>query len=391
MNPQDQWLQQKEKTLAWVRVGFSVAAVLVIQLNPDRVARFPVLSHLALIGFFAYSLLVCYLIVKRDTAGLARLALLTTCLDLAWVSVIVFSTGPSPTPFFVYYFFPVVTASSRYGIKGGVCVAAIGLALYGFIRFSPILNDSLPIDIFVIRSIYLLVLAYIFGLLSEFEQKQNKKLMSLYKTAADAAAQAERHRIARELHDRMLQALATLALRLEACRKQPLRDPEELSRELKLMQEMAVHSMSDIRQFLSGKDVPSIAPGTLVESLKEEMKFLRDGLGVHVIFEHEPEEIQLAPEVERELYFALREGLMNIAKHSQASRALIVLKEAGRQITGSVEDDGIGFDSNGVKDNGTLGLRTMRERIDKLGGAFEIRSSPGKGTRISFTAPVAGG
>jgi len=391
MNPQDQWLLQKEKTLAWVRLGFSLAAILVVQLNPERVARFPVLSYLALIGFFAYSLLVFYLIVKETAVNFARLALITTCVDLVWVSLIVFSTGPSPTPFFVYYFFPVVTASSRYGIKGGVGVAAIGLVLYGLIRLSPLSVGSLAIDIFVIRSIYLLVLAYIFGLLSEFEQKQNRKLMALYKTAADAAAQAERHRIARELHDRMLQTLATLALRLEACRKHPPRDSEELDRDLKLMQEMAVLSMSDIRQFLSGRDLPSIAPGTLVESLKEEMKFLRDGLGIHVVFEHEPEDIRLAPEVEQELYYVLREGLMNIAKHSQASRALIVLKETGRQVSGSVEDDGMGFEAGVVQNNGRLGLVTMRERIDKLGGALEIQSSPGGGTTISFSAPLESG
>src|SRR5689334_9513504 len=114
MNPQEQWLQQKERVLAWVRLGFSVAAVLVIQLNPERVARFPVLSRASLFSFLVYSALVA-VIVSRFTpperAKVSRLALLTTCLDLLWVTVIVYSTGPSPTPFFVYYFFPIVTAS----------------------------------------------------------------------------------------------------------------------------------------------------------------------------------------------------------------------------------------------------------------------------------------
>jgi two-component system, NarL family, sensor histidine kinase YdfH len=385
---QDQWLVQKEKTLAWLRLGFSIAAILVVQLNPERVARFPVLSHLSLISFAVYSLVVLIFIVRRNGLKIAKLALATSALDLLWVSLIVFSTGPSPTPFFVYYFFPVVTSSSRYGVKGGVTVAVIGVALYGLIRFSPLSGERLPIDIFVIRSIYLVVLAYIFGFLSEFEQKQSRRLIALNKTAGDAATQEERRRIARELHDRQLQVLATLSLRLEACRKHLISAPHELAGELRLLEDITLNSMADIRRFLSGKDLPSLVPGTLFERLKEEMKFLRDGLGIHVILESEPEEMNLPPRIEQELYYVLREGLTNIARHSQASRAAVLLQESARQIWGSVEDDGIGFDLAEVKGNGRLGLETMEERITRLGGELAIKTFPGRGTKISFTVPV---
>jgi len=390
MNPQDQWLLQKEKTLAWLRLGFSIAAVLVVQLNPERIAHFPFLSQLSLISFSLYSLLILSLL-RSQSVNVAKLALTTTCLDLLWVSLIVFSTGPSPTPFFVYYFFPVVTASSRYGIKGGFGVAVMGIALYGLIRFSPLSPQSIAIDIFVIRSIYLLVLAYIFGFLSEFEQKQNQKLMALYKTAGNAAAQEERRRIARELHDRLLQVLATLAFRLEACRKHLTTVPDELARELKLMEEITMNSIAEIRQFLSGKEIPPIDPGTLPERLKDELKFLRDGLGIHAILETEPEDLDLSPKVEQELYYVLREGLINIARHSQASQAVVQLKETKEKIYGSVEDDGIGFELVKVKENGRMGLGTMEERAAKLGGKLDIQSAPGKGTKISFTIPLAAG
>jgi signal transduction histidine kinase len=387
MNPQDQWLLQKEKTLSWVRLAFSVAAVLVVQLNPERVAHFPLLSRASLISFAFYSLLLLFLLRVKEL-NVAKLALTTTGLDLLWVSVIVFSTGPSPTPFFVYYFFPVVTASSRYGIKGGLGVAVVGIGLYGIIRFSPFSLGSIPIDIFVIRSIYLLVLAYIFGFLSEFEQNQNQKLMALYKTAGNAATQEERRRIARELHDRLLQVLATLSFRLEACRKHLTTSPDELSRELQLMEGITMNSIAEIRQFLSGKEIAAIVPGTLPERLKEEMKFLRDGLGIHAILETEPEDPDLPPKIEQELYYILREGLINIARHSQASRAVVLLKETKKEISGSVEDDGIGFEPALVTENERLGLGTMEERTAKLGGKLDIQTSPGKGTKISFTIPI---
>jgi signal transduction histidine kinase len=389
MTPEEQWLEQKEKVLAWVRLGFSVAAILVVQLNPERAARFPILSHISLYSFFLYSLLIVQ-IARRGKTDSKKIGLTTTALDLLWISLIVLSTGAWRTPFFVYYLFPVITASSRYGIKGGLLVALIGVTLYGFIRFSPIWDTPPAIDLFIIRMIYLFVLAYIFGFLSEFEKKQNQKLMALYKTAGEAATMAERRRIGRELHDRLLQVLASLGLRLEACRRHFIESPKELARELELMEEATRSSMVELRQFLAGKDTHGLAPGTLVEKLTEEMRFLRDGMGLKVVLETEPEDLSLPPEVEQEVYYVLREGLMNVARHSQASRTELLLKEVGTQIDGSLSDDGVGFDLATAKNGSGLGLATMEERIKKLGGDLWIESLPGKGTKILFRAPLKG-
>ena len=390
MTLEEQWLQQKEKLLAWLRLGFSLAAILVIQLNPGRVAWFPILSHISLYSFFLYSLLIVYL-TRREKSDSRKIGLITTCLDLLWISLMVFSTGGSRTPFFVYYLFPVITASSRYGIKEGLLVALVGVTLYGFIRFSAIWERPLGIDTFIIRSIYLLVLAYIFGFLSEFEKKQNQKLMTLYKTAGEAATQDERRRIARELHDRLLQVLANLTLRLEACCKHLIESPKELARELQLMEQTTRSSMEEIRRFLAGKDSNGLAPGTLVEKLREEMRFLRDGLGLKVILESDPEDLNLPQEVEQEIYYVLREGLINVARHSQASRAEILLKELQTEIQGSLEDDGVGFNPDRVRGENEYGLVGMEERIRRLGGRLSIETSPGKGTKIFFRAPLKAG
>ncbi len=387
MTLEDQWLLQKEKTLAWVRLGFSVAAILVIQLNPERVARFPILSHISLFSFFLYSLLLLYL-TKRERADSKKIRFAVTCLDVLWISLMVFSTGGSRAPFFAYYLFPVITASSRYGIKGGLLAALAGAVLYGGIRFSPVWENPLAIDTFIIRTIYLFVLAYIFGLLSEFEKKQNQKLMALYKTAGAVATQEERRRIARELHDRLLQVLASLTLRLETCRRHLIESPKELGRELELMEQSARSSMEEIRKFLAGKDSRDFMPGTLMEKLREEMGFLRDGLGLRVVLESSPEDLSLPPEVEQEIYYVLREGLRNIARHSQASRSEIILRKRESKIEGSLEDDGIGFNPDISRKDHGFGLVAMEERITKLGGRLSIETAPGKGTKITFTAPL---
>lgn len=387
MTPEEQWLLQKERMLAWLRLGFSVAAIVVIQLNPARVARFPILSQIALFSFFAYSLAALYLI-QKEKLGAGKIGPVTTCFDFLWVTLLVFSTGASRTPFFVFYLFPVITASSRWGVKGGLTASLVGVTLWGAVRFSPGWPNPLGIDTFIIRSIYLVVLAYIFGFISEFENKQNQKLMALYKTASEVATQEERRRIARELHDRLLQLLASLTLRLEACRRHLLDSPAELSRELQFMEETTRGSMDEIRRFLTGQAAVAWIPGMLIEKLREEMKFLRDGLGVRAVIESEPEELTLPPEIEEETYYLLREGLMNIARHAQASQAQLQLQQVGGRIHGTLADDGVGFEPKSVTGRNGYGLITMEERIKKLGGTLTINSSPGHGTRISFSAPL---
>jgi signal transduction histidine kinase len=388
MSPEEQWQQQKEKTLAWLRLGFSIIAILVVQLNPARITRFPILSHFSLFTFVIYSGLIFY-ISRSDRFNFKKIGLWTTILDLVWISVIVFSTGGSRTPFFFYFSFPVITASSRYGVRGGLVVGAIGVTLYGLTRFAPFwVEDPIALDTYIIRGIYLLVLAYVFGFLSEFERKQNDRLVALYRTANEVAAREERRRIGRELHDRLLQVLSTLTLRLEACRNHLIDKPGELDRELNLMEKAAKDSIREIRGFLAGKTIDTIAPGTLIEQIQEEMKFLRDGLGIRMILETEPEDLNIPTELEQEIYYVLREGLLNVARHSQATRAEIYLRQINDVLEGSLTDNGVGFNVDRASEREGFGVVSMEERVKKTGGNLSIESSPGKGTKISFSVPT---
>jgi len=107
---EDDWLLHRERAVAWLRVGFAVVGVIVIQLNPERVARFPLLSFFSLSSFLLYSIAVLYL-AKKNKLTAPPIDILTNSLDVVWIAVIVFSTGGTRTPFFFYYSFPVITAS----------------------------------------------------------------------------------------------------------------------------------------------------------------------------------------------------------------------------------------------------------------------------------------
>ena len=383
------WIRKKGEVLDWIRLGFSVLTVLIAYLDSDKVVRFPLLYDVSRYGFCAYSVIVLLLVHRSKNPEPIKLGILTTCLDLFWVSVIDFSGAPG-TPFFVYYLFPVITASSRYGLKGSLAVACIGIATYASIRFglASYWSRTFELDTFIVRCIYLLALAYIFGFLSEFEKQQNQKLMALNKTVSDAAMHEERRRLTQELHDGLLQVLATLGLRLEVCRTHLIGSPAELARELQLMERAAKDTMIEIRRFISNKGSYHLEAGTLVENLKKEMSFLRDSLGLRLIFETEPEELELPPEVEREIYLVLKEGLLNVARHAHASSAEILVRAANKEVRGTLVDDGIGFDPVGVPSGNGFGLAGMRDRIRKLGGEFSIESSLGKGTRIKFDVPL---
>jgi signal transduction histidine kinase len=382
------WIRKKGRILDWLRLGFSILVVLIAYLDPDKIVRFPLLYEVSRYSFCAYSLIIV-LLYRSENPNPIKLGVLTTGLDLFWVSVIDFAGAPG-TPFFVYYLFPVITASSRYGLKGSLMVACIGIVIYASIRFafSSYWNSAFQFDNFVVRCIYLLAMAYMFGFLSEFEKQQNQKLMALNKTASEAAMHEERRRLSQELHDGMLQVLATIGLRLEACRMHLVGKPAELVPELEMMEKAAKDTMVEIRRFLSNQGSYRLEPGTLVENLKKEMTFLRDNLGLRLIFEMEPEDLELPPEIEREIYLVLKQGLLNVARHAHASRAEIHLDRSNGVVRGVLVDDGIGFDPSGSLNREGYGLASMRDRIIKLGGEFSIKSSLGKGTSINFEVPL---
>lgn len=387
---EESWIVEREKALAWLRLAFAILAIAVIQLNPSRVERFPMLSVLSLTTFLAYSAVILYLLY-RSRVGSSRLIVITTPIDMLWVALIVFSTGGSRTPFFIYYSFPVISASFRWGIRGSLPVAFAGVAIYLAIRVTLAAESGgqpLGIDTVVVRGFYLIALAAIFGYVSEFERRQNQRLLALSQTANQISALQERRHIMFDLHDGILQSLATLILRLEHCRRNLERPTSEIESELHSLEELTRGSMHDIREFLAGKETKPLAPGSLLKRLREELRFLQQGLNMQVILDTAPEEVDLPQAVETEVYYVLREGLANVTRHSQASRVDLHLTQTDNLLMGDIEDNGAGMNLIAAQNGQGLGLQSMRERIKKIGGELFIKSAPGSGTKISFTVPL---
>jgi signal transduction histidine kinase len=109
---------------------------------------------------------------------------------------------------------------------------------------------------------------------------------------------------------------------------------------------------------------------------------------LEVILESVPEDPSLPHEIEREVYYALREALTNVTKHSHASRAEIQVVQTPDLLEASLKDNGVGFDQDKQKNRGGLGLSGMEDRIKKIGGQLTIKSSPGLGTSVSLAIPL---
>jgi len=218
--------------------------------------------------------------------------------------------------------------------------------------------------------------------------KRNNKT-GLRSAGAAAAVEEERRRISRELHDRVLQLLTTIQLRSELCYTELMRKPEELERELKTIAETAHKAATEIRSLLLEKrPAAHLAAGTLERRLKEEMDIFRSRTGLKLDLECAIGAHDLPYETEQQLYFALREGLINAIRHSRATELNLSLIQDETTCQVSLIDNGVGFNISTAEGSGGFGLTGMRERIEKVGGQLSIETAPGKGTRLSMAVPL---
>jgi signal transduction histidine kinase len=207
---------------------------------------------------------------------------------------------------------------------------------------------------------------------------------------ARVAAQEERRRLLRDLHDRVLQPLASLRARADLCLRELLAEPQSLEQELQIIVRNSDTVITEIRRLLSDNQAQSeLAAGTLERRLREELEIFCSRSGLRIEFQCTIASTSLPHEIERELYYALREGVINAVRHSRASDLRLSLRQEPTACRALLIDNGVGFDL-AMTDGGThYGLRSMRERIERLGGHCTIQTAPGQGTEISMTIPLS--
>ena len=198
--------------------------------------------------------------------------------------------------------------------------------------------------------------------------------------------QAERRRIARDLHDIALQDLAGA---LQSLRLTQMRFKAQVSgQELDLEEELEAlgRAASGLRSAIY--DLRHEKERAFVESVESLVGFARQAdirRKVRLVVEKGfPEE--LPGEGSVELLRVLQEALTNVRRHSGATQVEVRLRIEGQEVVAEVADDGRGFDTESVRAG--VGLSAMRERVEALGGNIEVKSRPGAGTRVEVKVPL---
>jgi signal transduction histidine kinase len=198
----------------------------------------------------------------------------------------------------------------------------------------------------------------------------------------------ERNRLARELHDAVNQTLFSVALAAETAALLVDEQPERAKAQMQGVRELARTAMDEMRSLIFELRPAELETDGLVPTLEKHVQVLRRVYKPEIELEVDGER-PLDPELEREIFRIAQEALGNALKHAEADR-LHVRLHLDNRIVLSVSDDGAGFDPAGSQARRRLGLVSMRERAESLGGELTIESAPGEGTTVTLEADLDG-
>jgi PAS domain S-box-containing protein len=206
------------------------------------------------------------------------------------------------------------------------------------------------------------------------------------------AEASERERISRELHDRVAHRMGVVHQSLELFAA--LRDtaPERAAEKLDLARRTTMQALDQTRNLsaeLKSLQEEELEGGIEAAFGKLAESYVPDGMEMDVSFSGE--ESALPNPVGTQVYLAMREAIRNAVKHAGCSRIGVALEVRDGHVHGLVEDDGEGFDPEAVEEatpSWGLGLGSMRERLEMLGGSLRVDSEPGAGTKLELRVPL---
>jgi signal transduction histidine kinase len=226
------------------------------------------------------------------------------------------------------------------------------------------------------------------GQLEESFNRMTERLESALhaeRTAGQAEArQAERGRIARELHDSISQDLFSLSLLAAGMRRAA---HDRLQSEAESMERTATRAMREMQALLLELRPVALEDAGLVPAIEELCRAYETRLGLRV--ETRLEEVPLAPPAEHAVLRLVQEAFSNAIKHADPGLVRVRLALVAGTVRVQITDDGAGFDPSAVAVNHGMGLRLMRERVEELCGTFDLRTAPGHGTTVAASLPAA--
>ena len=205
------------------------------------------------------------------------------------------------------------------------------------------------------------------------------------------AVSEERSRIAADLHDSVSQSLFGLAYGLDACKDMLPDEPEQVAlvkAQLHQIQPLVYEALSQIRSVML-----DILPGDLdrerfINTLHKQLSTLALGRPIRLTTAVTPQFNLWPLEYRQQLMLITHEAIANVARHAEADTLVVELQAFGQKLILTVIDDGIGFSPGNTVFVTGLGIDSIRQRVERLGGMFEITSMPSRGTHLQAQIPL---
>lgn len=230
--------------------------------------------------------------------------------------------------------------------------------------------------------------------LLELYKSQNRELEHL-STKILKAHEEERKRIAREIHDGPAQSVANLCLKLELCKKYfEIKNFDKVATEMDELNRSIRASVKEIRSIIYNLK-PSYLEDGLFKALENLLHMFMENSGIQPVFNTTGSDSVIEYYLSSTIYRIVQESLSNILKYAEARNVNVDLDIDSKSLTLIIADDGKGFDSSFIcqkkprRLDGGFGIEGMIERVEIVKGTVDIKSAPGKGTKIIIRIPLS--
>jgi signal transduction histidine kinase len=216
----------------------------------------------------------------------------------------------------------------------------------------------------------------------------------LFRHFRSRAGAVERARVARELHDTVIQSLISIEMQIDVLRRRGTHD-SQLPSELQRVQGLLRQEVLNLRELMQTMRPPDVGPHQLLDFIAQLVERFSRDTGVATRFVSELQEVTLPAATCRELARVVQEALVNVRRHSGAQSAMVHFGSQSGAWKLVIDDDGKGFPFTGrfsltELDDLRRGPTVIKERVRAVGGDMVLESSPGHGSRLEITIPQKG-
>jgi signal transduction histidine kinase len=377
-----------EYTLALARVWITIGVFTAIEIYRPLPERIVLFTQLCVLSYAVYSLLVLAWLRTRSRYTIALSSWLHT-VDVLWTGFLcLVARGPAVAPLFLL--FVLAAAAHRWGFKGTfktavVCVVfLLSMLLGGFGNWPS--TQPLPLEPTPARfGTAMLYVAIAGGLLGYLGRKDKQLRIE----ASARAAGMERARIARELHDGVIQVLFATECQIDVLRRQKTTNSVQVTENLSRIQNLLRENIVAVRELVQRYKPLDLGPQELVGFVGELVRKFQRETGICAQFVSDCDRISLPPSVSHELARIVQEALVNIRKHSGAHNVVVRFGSEKGKWKFVIDDDGRGFDFAGRLSHAELdavrkGPAIIKERVSTIGGELIVVSNPGHGARLEI-------